>query len=186
MDQNKLLNDCLKGKAAAQRELYVHFAHAMLGLCYRYTKSMADAEDILQEGFIKVFKNLHQFRGSGELGAWIRKIMVNTAINYLKNQSRYQYDLSFAETNLHPVSDQGPEMILNAKELADLIRQLPIGYQTIFNLHAVEGYSHVEIGNILGINDGTSRSQYARARALLISWITKNYLDNKTGVYARK
>jgi RNA polymerase sigma-70 factor (ECF subfamily) len=186
MDQNKLLKDCLKGKAAAQRELYMHFAHAMLGLCYRYTKSMADAEDILQEGFIKVFKNLHQFKGSGELGAWIRKIMVNTAINYLKNQSPYQYDLSFAETNLHPVSDQGPEMILNAKELADLIRQLPTGYQTIFNLHAVEGYSHVEIGNILGINDGTSRSQYARARALLISWITKNYLDNKTGIYARK
>jgi len=186
MDQNKLLKDCLKGKAAAQRELYAHFAHMMLGLCYRYTKSMADAEDILQEGFIKVFKNLHQFRGSGELGAWIRRIMVNTAINYLKNQSRYQHDLSFAETSLHPVSEEGPEMILNAKELADLIRQLPTGYQTIFNLHAVEGYSHVEIGNILGINDGTSRSQYARARSLLISWITKNYLDNKTGIYARK
>lgn len=186
MDQNKLLNDSLKGKAAAQRELYAHFANAMLGLCYRYTKSMADAEDVLQEGFIKVFKNLHQYNGSGELGAWVRKIMVNTAINYLKNEARYQYDLSFAEKSLHPVSDEGPELILNAKELADLIRQLPIGYQTIFNMHAVEGYSHVEIGKILGIHEGTSRSQYARARALLISWITRNYLDNKTDMYARK
>jgi RNA polymerase sigma-70 factor (ECF subfamily) len=186
MDQTKLLSDCLKGKPSAQRELYVHFAQAMLGLCYRYTKSMADAEDVLQEGFIKVFKNLHNYNGSGELGAWIRRIMVNTAINYLKSESRYQYGLSFTEKGLHPVSDENPELVLNAKELADLIRQLPIGYQTIFNMHAVEGYKHVEIGKILGIHEGTSKSQYARARALLISWITKNSLDNKTGMYVRK
>jgi RNA polymerase sigma factor (sigma-70 family) len=186
MDQNELLNECLKGNASAQRALYSHFAHAMLGLCYRYTKSMDDAEDVLQEGFIKVFKNLHQFNGSGELGAWVRRIMVNTAINYLKSESRYQYDLSFVEKNLHPVSDENPELILNAKEIADLIRQLPAGYQVIFNLHAVEGYKHVEIGRILGIHEGTSKSQYARARALLISWITKNSVENKTGIYARK
>ena len=186
MDYNKLVNDCLKKETAAQRELYAHFANAMLGVCYRYTKSMTDAEDVLQEGFIKVFRNLHQYKGSGELGGWIRRIMVNTAINYLKNQSRYQYDLSFTDSSLHPVSDESPEIMLNAKELAELIRQLPTGYQTIFNMHAVEGYSHVEIGKILGINEGTSRSQYARARALLISWVTKNSLDNKTGIYARK
>jgi RNA polymerase sigma factor (sigma-70 family) len=186
MDHNKLVNDCLKGETAAQRELYTLFANAMLGVCYRYTKSITDAEDVLQDGFIKVFKNLHQYKGAGELGGWIRKIMVNTAINYLKSQSRYQYDLSFADNSLHPVSDNNPEIILNAKELADLIRQLPTGYQTIFNMHAVEGYSHVEIGKILGINEGTSRSQYARARTLLISWIEKNSVDNKRGKYARK
>jgi RNA polymerase sigma-70 factor (ECF subfamily) len=95
--------------------------------------------------------------------------MVNTAINYLKSQDRYQYDLSFVEKNLHPVSDENPELLLNAKELADLIRQLPIGYQTIFNMHAVEGYKHSEIGKILGIHEGTSKSQYARARSLLIT-----------------
>jgi RNA polymerase sigma factor (sigma-70 family) len=186
MDQKKLLNDCLRGKASAQHELYTHFANGMLGVCYRYTKSMADAEDVLQEGFIKVFKNLHQFNGTGELGAWIRRIMVNTAINYLKSTERYQYDLSFTEINLHPVSEDNPELILNAKELADLIRQLPVGYQTIFNMHAVEGYKHAEIGKILGIHEGTSKSQYARARALLIGWITSNSKDNKTGIYARK
>jgi RNA polymerase sigma factor (sigma-70 family) len=186
MDQNKLLNDCLRGKASAQRELYAYFAHSMLGLCYRYTKSMSDAEDVLQEGFIKVFKNLHQFSGTGELGAWVRRIMVNTAINYLKSESRYQYDLSFTDKSLHLISDENPELILSAKELADLIRQLPIGYQTIFNMHAVEGYTHVEIGKILGIHEGTSKSQYARARALLITWISKNSLDSKTDMYARK
>lgn len=117
-----MLNDCIKGKTYAQRELYALFSKAMLGLCYRYTKSMADAEDVLQEGFIKVFKNLHQYKGSGELGAWVRRIMVNTAINYLKNESRYQYDLSFPETTMHPVSDDNPELILHVKELADLIK----------------------------------------------------------------
>jgi RNA polymerase sigma factor (sigma-70 family) len=186
MNHSQLLHDCLKGKASAQRELYNLFARPMLGLCYRYTKSMSDAEDVLQEGFIKVFKNLHQFSGSGELGAWIRRIMVNSAINYLKKESRYQYDFSFSDTNLHPVSDDNPELILHAKELADLIRQLPTGYQTIFNMRAVEGYSHVEIGCMLGIHEGTSKSQYARARALLISWITRNSLDQKTGIYARR
>lgn len=185
MDYHQLVKDCLKGVAASQRELYEHFARGMLGVCYRYTKSMTDAEDVLQEGFIMVFKNLHQFKFEGELGGWIRRIMVNTAINYLKKQSRYQTDLLFTDIVMHPVSNDDPAVALNTKELAELIRQLPPGYQTIFNLHAVEGYSHVEIGRILGINEGTSRSQYARARALLITWINKTSAGTKTETYAR-
>lgn len=185
MDYQKLVKDCLKGKPEAQQQLYNDFAEYMLGVCYRYTKSMPDAEDAMQEGFVKVFTNLHQYKQQGELGAWIRRIMVNTTINYMKKQSRYQADLSFGDINLHPVSGDDPQVQMNAKELADLIRQLPVGYQTIFNLHAVEGYSHVEIGKILGIQEGTSRSQYARARALLITWIKKNSLENKSEAYAR-
>jgi len=119
------------------------------------------------------------------LGAWIRRIMVNTAINFLKQQSRTRVDLSFSETNLHPVATDNPEVSMSVKELAELIRQLPTGYQTIFNLHAVEGYTHVEIGELLGIHEGTSRSQYARARALLVSWIKKNVVEQKTAVYAK-
>ena len=186
MEQLKLVKDCLEGKSSAHRELYTQYASGMLGLCYRYTKSMEDAEDILQEGFIKVFRNLHQYRGDGDLGAWIRRIMVNTAINYLKSQSRYQYELSYNSKSLHPVSSDNPDIRLNAKDLADLIRQLPIGYQTIFNLYAVEGFKHGEIGKILGISEGTSKSQYARAKALLVAWLTKNSLDNQTELYARK
>lgn len=185
MDYRQLVKDCERGNAAAQKQLYEHFAGTMLGICYRYTKSMADAEDVLQEGFIMVFKNLHQFSFSGELGGWIRRIMVNTAINYLKKHSRYQTDLLFPDGVLHPVSNDDPEISMSTKELAELIRQLPPGYQAIFNLHAVEGYSHVEIGKILGINEGTSRSQYARARALLISWIKKTSAINKNETYAR-
>src|ERR1700749_4266483 len=179
MDHRELVNDCLRGDAVAQRRLYDAFAGSMLAICYRYSKSMVDAEDVLQEGFIMVFKNLHQFSFSGELGGWIRRIMVNTAINYLKKNSRYQTELLFTETVLHPVSDDDPEVLLSTKELAELIRQLPPGYQAIFNLHAIEGYTHVEIGKILGIKEGTSRSQYARARALLISWINKYPAANK-------
>ena len=186
MDYYKLVRDTLKLKPEAQRQLYEHFAQQMLGVCFRYTKSISDAEDILQEGFVKVFKHLHQYNFEGEFGAWIRKIMVNTALNYLKKNKRYRYDLSFEELVLHPVSADDPEVKLQAKELTELIRQLPTGFQTIFNLHAVEGYSHVEIAAMLGITDGTSRSQYARARALLIEWIEKFSLEIKPENYARK
>jgi len=188
MNEQQLVRDCLKGKAAAQRSLYEQFAAQMLGVCYRYTKSVQDAEDVLQEGFVKVFQYLGQFRGEGDLGAWIRRIMVTTAINYLKKNSKYQYDLSFSAEDksfLHPVSPDNPAITLDAKQLADLIRQLPPGYQTIFNLHAVEGFSHVEISAMLGIHEGTSRSQYARARSLLITWLQKESEPSKITRYAR-
>jgi RNA polymerase sigma factor (sigma-70 family) len=186
MDYSKLVSDCLKCKIDAQRQLYEQFAPAMLGVCFRYTKSIADAEDVLQDGFVKVFKHLGKYKFEGELGGWIRKIMVNTALNYLKTNKKYQYDLSFDEMTLHPVSSDDPLIKLQTKELSELIRQLPTGFQTIFNLHAVEGYSHVEIASMLGISDGTSRSQYARARALLIEWIEKYSLKVQSEQYGRK
>ena len=186
MDERKLVKDCLKGLPQAQRQLYDCFAQTMLGICYRYTKSIADAEDVLQEGFIKVFTNLQQYRFEGELGAWIRQVMVRTALNYLKKNKRYSNELSYDEINLHPVSEDNPVMLLQAKDLADLIRQLPTGYQAIFNLHAIEGFTHVEIGAMLGINEGTSRSQYARARALLISWLENKNAEVKQHRYAGK
>lgn len=186
MDYNKLVADCLKFRPEAQRQLYEHFAPAMLGICFRYTKSLADAEDVLQEGFIKVFSRLGQYRHEGDIGAWIRRVMVNTALNYLKKNRKYQYDLSFEEMVLHPVSVDDPAVSLHTKELAELIRQLPTGFQLIFNLHGIEGYSHIEIAAMLGITDGTSRSQYSRARALLIKWIDKFSLEDKSENYAKK
>ncbi len=186
MDQYRLVKECLKGKPQAQRQLYDQYASVMLGVCYRYTRSMRDAEDVLQEGFIKVYNHLGQFKHEGDLGAWIRRIMVNTALNYLKKNRRYQEEMYFTEEYLHPVVEEDPAVRMHAKELADLIRQLPQGYQVIFNLHAVEGYTHVEIGEMLGISDGTSRSQYARARNLLITWIDKHSSEKKKAIYAGK
>ncbi len=185
-DYHQLLKDCLKLKPDAQKKLYDHFASSMLGVCFRYTKSLNDAEEVMQEGFIKVFTRLKQFKGEGELAGWIRKIMVNTALNYLKTNQKYRYDLSFDEAPLHMVSTENPEVNLQTKELAELIRQLPTGFQTIFNMHAVEGYKHVEIASMLGINEGTSRSQYARARVLLIEWIEKFSLKDQNGHYGTK
>ena len=153
MDEHQLVKSCLKGKPAAQKELYDRFAEQMLGVCYRYTKSLTDA---------------------GPVGAWIRRIRVTTAQIFLKKHSRYRTELSFVNNDaLTPVVVNDAEVKMTARELAELIRQLPTGYQTIFNLHAVEGFTHVEIGSMLGISDGTSRSQYARARSLLISWVEK-------------
>lgn len=186
MDYNKLVKETLRSKPEAQRHLYEHFAKQMLVICFRYTKSIADAEDILQEGFVKVFKNLHQYNFEGELGAWIRKVMVTTALNYLKKNKRYQYNLSFEKLALHPISTDNPEINIDTKQLVELIRQLPTGFQTIFNLHAVEGYSHVEIAAMLGISEGTSRSQYARSRALLIEWLNISSSETKQGIYERK
>lgn len=187
MDERQLVKDCLKGKPEAQRQLYDLYARSMLGVCYRYTKSLRDAEDVLQEGFVKVFFGLGQFKHEGELGAWIRRIMVNTALNFLKRNRKYRSEMFFVEQPLHPVADDNPVVNLQAKDLADLVRQLPHGYQTIFNLHAVEGYSHVEIGEMLGISDGTSRSQYARARGLLISWLEElSEEEQKKSSYAGK
>ncbi|MDB5193211.1 MAG: polymerase, sigma-24 subunit, subfamily [Segetibacter sp.] len=185
MTNSQLLKDCLKGKALAQKQLYEEYAPSMLGICFRYTKSLQDAEDVLQEGFVRAFKFLHQYTGEGELGGWLRRIMVNTALNYLKQSKKYQNDLLFNKAQMHPISYDDPEVKLNAKELAELIRQLPTGYQTIFNLYAIEGFSHVEIGQMLGVSESTSRSQYMRARQLLITWL-KIADGNKNVKYAKK
>jgi RNA polymerase sigma factor (sigma-70 family) len=179
----KLIESCLRGEEAAQKALYDTYVKQMMGVCYRYTKSVEDAEDILQEGFIRVFKNLDQYKGEGELGAWIRKIMVNVALNFLKKHQVYRDELLIREEHLHPVSDADPYVSLQTKELIQLVRQLPAGYQAIFNLYAVEGYTHVEIGKLMGISEGTSRSQYMRARNLLISWIEKYSGESKKANY---
>lgn len=186
MDYGQLVKDCIKQKPAAQEQLYRHFAPLMLGVCYRYTKSVHDAEDVLQEGFIKVFTHIADYSATGELGAWIRRIMVNTALNYLKKNKKYRAEMVFTEAPLHPVTDLDPQVELDAKELAELIRQLPTGFQTIFNLYAIEGYTHVEIGQMLGISEGTSKSQYARARYLLMEWIENISSSSKKQHYAGK
>ncbi len=186
MDNTALVKACLKKHVAAQQQLYQLFAPTMLGVCYRYTKSIQDAEDVLQEGFVKVFMYLHTYKQTGQLGAWIRRIMVTTALNYLKKHKKYRQEMSFAEMPLHPISDTNPQLTLQGKELADLIRQLPTGYQTIFNLYAIEGFNHIEIGQMLGISEGTSKSQYARARYLLIEWINKTSIIQPQQQYGSK
>lgn len=184
MNIQALVIACLKGNAHAQKQLYDAFAAQMMGVCYRYTKSVEDAEDVLQEGFIKVFQHLKQYEGKGELGGWIRKIMVNTALASLKENTAYSTDMLLSEEHMHPVSDDNPDIHIQTKELIEMIRQLPSGYQTVFNLYAIDGYTHAEIGKLLGIGEGTSRSQYMRARMLMINWLKQKPGEYKTSSYA--
>lgn len=139
----------------------------MLGVCYRYADSREEAEDFLQEGFISVFRKLEQWKAEGELGAWIRRIMVNTSLNGIKARHRLTESLNVIPLDNASYHSVAQEPLLT-NELMELIHQLPIGYKTVFNLYAIEGYSHEEIAGMLEIKASTSRSQYARARELLL------------------
>ena len=192
MDTENLIKECRRGNLYAQKQLYDQFAEQMLGVCFRYTRQLEDAEDVLQDGFVKVFKNIHQFRQDGPLGAWIRKIMVNTALNYLKSHARYSRELFVGDVaeSLHPVSNDKPaEMLeskLSAMQIALLIQKLPVGYQTVFNLHALDGYAHADIAEMLGIRETTSRTQYFKARKVLMEWMEREGDSiTKSGHHAR-
>ncbi len=178
MQNEELIKACRNGERAAQKRLYDAYAPQMMGVCYRYAQSLQEAEDMLQDAFIRVFSNLDQFRSEGEPGAWIRRIVVNCAINAIRKQKMQISSWDNQPEELHPITDTDPEIKLDAKELADLIQKLPDGYRIVFNLHAVEGYTHEEIGKVLGIKPASSRSQYLRARALLAKQV--NVLQQKS------
>jgi RNA polymerase sigma-70 factor (ECF subfamily) len=167
MTEQLLLAGCLKNNAASQEALYNRFSPKMLGVCYRYAKSREDAEDMLQEGFIKVFTQIHQYRNEGALEGWIRRIIVHTCINILKKNKKFSDSVDLIHANsLYIKADMIPT-IMQAKQVVECIRLLPLGYRTVLNLYAIEGYSHKEIGAILDIEESTSRSQYTRAKAVL-------------------
>ena len=167
MTDEELVKGCVENKPLAQRTLYERFSRKMMGVCLRYADGRDEAEDILQNGFIKVFENIESFKGSGSLEGWIRKIMVNTALNnYRQNKAgRLKVDLDAVEYMLP--SDNQVSGTLDVKELMKTIQQLPAGFRTVFNLFAIEGYSHKEIAEQLNISEGTSKSQYSRARMYL-------------------
>jgi RNA polymerase sigma factor (sigma-70 family) len=166
-NEKEIVENCCKGKREAQKALYDHFAPKMLALCFRYCDSLEEAEDLLQEGFIKVFRYIGTFQGKGSVESWIRKIMVNTALNYLKKiaEYRFQGDLDELPESLQPESEVNNH--LEVKEMFDLIRTLPPGYRTVFNLFEIEGFSHKEIADTLGISVNTSKSQLLKAKRML-------------------
>jgi RNA polymerase sigma-70 factor (ECF subfamily) len=170
----QLIEACKKGDRSAQEALYNRFASKMMGICMRYAGDHDLAADMLQEGFIKVFRYLHQFRGEGSAEGWIRRIMVNTALAHLRKQKALQYKVPLSEAD-ECSEDETATPSMNADDLMELVQQLPDGYRTVFNLYAIEGYEHQEIAEMLGISEGTSKSQVARARR----WLKKNlqYLE---------
>ena len=173
MTEEQLIKSCIREEAASQKELFKHYSSRMFGVCLRYARNREDAEDILQDAFIKVFDKLDQFKFQGSFEGWIRKIVVNTALKKY-TVLRYSKEISGYEIKDNKESTMDPSAYahLSHKELMNLIMQLPDGYRIIFNLYAIEGYQHDEIAEMLGIQPGTSRSQLVKARAMLQKQIT--------------
>ena len=173
MLEEVLLEGCKKKDAAAQQELYTKYSPKMLSVCYRYAKTREDAEDMLQEGFIKVFTQIHQFESRGSFEGWILRIMVHTCINHLKKNKRFNENIDLLHAESIGIREDFIPATLQAKQVVECIRALPIGYRTVLNLYAIEGYSHKEIGEILDIEESTSRSQFTRAKNLLENMLIK-------------
>ena len=168
MTEEELIRGCIKEEAACQKEVFTRFAGRMLGVCNRYARNSADAEDILQDAFIKIFEKIHQFKFEGSFEGWIRRVVVNTALKKYTLR-RYEKEISGYEIRDRDESAMEPSAYshLTQKELLDLINNLPDGYRMIFNLYVIEGYQHDEIATLLGIQAGTSRSQLVKARTML-------------------
>jgi RNA polymerase sigma factor (sigma-70 family) len=167
MTEELMLSGCLDNVASAQEALYNRFSPRMLGVCYRFARNREDAEDMLQEGFIKVFTQIHQFRNQGALEGWIRRIIVHTCINILKKNKKFSDSVDLIHANSLHLNENDIPSILEAKQVVEAIRKLPMGYRTVLNLYAIEGFSHKDISQMLDIEESTSRSQYTRAKAML-------------------
>jgi RNA polymerase sigma factor (sigma-70 family) len=172
--EQELINGCISNKREYQKLLYQKFSGKMLSICFRYCKNRQESEDILQDGFVKVFKNIDKFQGAGSFEGWIKRIIVNTALEELRKKKRKLIVDDIEEMKFQPESLEKTDSALNAKEIIKLIQALPEGYQLIFNLYVIEGYSHKEIAEMLNINEGTSRSQLSKARTYLQKMVGKN------------
>lgn len=166
MDLEKIIQGCLRGDRISQKQLFDRYSGKMLAVCLRYSRHRMEAEDLLQDGFIKVFTNLEQYKAEGPFEQWVRKIMINNAI---KNCHRKSFQNEFNAGDDLPDSVEEPEVIdkMAETELLNIINELPEGYRMVFNLYAIEGYSHREIADSLQIEESTSRSQLVKARKAL-------------------
>jgi RNA polymerase sigma-70 factor (ECF subfamily) len=173
MDETTLVKECVIGNPRAQRALFDKFASKMLGVCIRYAKDTEQAEDILQDGFVKVFSKLKDFKSEGSLEGWIRRVMVNTALDQIRKNSKMLGDISTDDVAYKLENNDTILENLMAEDLMKMIKSMPDGYRVVFNMFAIEGYSHAEIGDTLGITESTSKSQYSRARAYLRERIEK-------------
>jgi len=169
----QLIQGCRNGERKAQESLYKLYAAKMLGVCMRYATDKMEAEDMLQNGFIKVFNKMNDFRGEGSFEGWVRRIMVHASIEYYRKHHKMMQVVDI--DTAHDVQGVDPlaSSNLGVKDLLALIQQLPPGYRMVFNLYAIEGYSHKEIGEMMTISEGASKSQLSRARTILKEQIAK-------------
>jgi len=166
--QGSILEGCIKGESSAQKKLFDTYSRLLLGVCNRYASSIEEAEDIMQEGFVKIFLNIKDFKGEGSLVAWMRRIMINTAITHYHKMRKHRYHDDLEEVKETRLEDyEWEESEFTSEELFNVIQRMPDGYRMVFNMYALEGYKHREIAEILEIDENTSKSQYSRARRWL-------------------
>ena len=177
VSESDLIQGCINGDRQMQELLYQRFSPKMYTVCLRYSGNTEDARDLLQEGFIKIFKNLSKYRGDGSFEGWIRRIFVNTSIEHFRKKVHLQ---NVTETQERMIEDKEWNVLDNLaeKDIMKMIHELSPGYKAVFNMHVIEGYSHKEIGEMLGINEGTSKSQLARAKMVLKKMLHDRF--NKT------
>jgi RNA polymerase sigma factor (sigma-70 family) len=169
LSEEDLINECIMGNRLAEKQLYETYSHSFFGICLRYAKSREEAEDVLLTGFTSIFENLPSYKKEGSFEGWMKRIIINTAISNFRTNNKYYENTELNEEtqNLTQYNDNQTYHKIEAKEIIKLIQQMPEGYQVIFNLHAIEGYKHTEIGKMLEISEGTSKSQYAKAKKWL-------------------
>ena len=167
MTDEELVNGCVAQDKITQQLLFDRFKRKMMGVCLRYSDRREEAEDIFQNGFVRVFENIKTFKGLGSLEGWVRRIMVNEALTYIRKNKAMKLNVDIDKVEYMLPGGNLISESMNAKDLLNIIQKLPIGFRTVFNLYAIEGYSHKEIAMQLGISEGTSQSQYARARVHL-------------------
>jgi RNA polymerase sigma factor (sigma-70 family) len=175
----EIIYKCREGNSRAQTALYNLFSSKMYGVCLRYAKDSADAEDILQDGFLRVFTKIDQFEFKGSFEGWMRRIMVNTALEKFRKQDRLS---PVEEMKVYESTEYGEETLssIAAGDLMRIIQELPPRYRMVFNLFAIEGYSHQEIGEMMNISEGTSKSNLSRARVILQKSVEENFgMDKK-------
>ncbi len=172
-----LINDCIGGNRKSQKQLYDTYAGKMFAVCLRYSKNQMDAEDILQDGFVKLFNNLHRFRGEGSFDGWVRRIFVNTAIEHIRRKQMVTSDSEVLENSLADKYKTALDNLFE-KDLLKSANQLSDGYKTVFNMYAVEGFSHKEIADKLGITESTSKSQFSRAKAILRNMLVGKFSND--------
>jgi RNA polymerase sigma factor (sigma-70 family) len=165
--EQHIIDGCKKGDRKAQEELYRKYKGPLFGICLRYARDYQEAEDILQEGFIAVYRDLYQYRPTGSFNGWLRRVVVNTALQHIRRSKKL-----FPVIDIHGIADNQESnedffAALHAKALIQMVQQLPDGYRAVFNLYVIEGYSHAEIAKMLEINESTSKSQLSRAKAVL-------------------
>jgi RNA polymerase sigma factor (sigma-70 family) len=175
VSEAEILKGCIENNRLAQKRLYEHFYGRMMGVCMRYASHKEQATEMLNMGFFKVFKTLESFaEKGGNLEAWIYRIMVNNAIDCLRAEARHQHSdidsisYNYAEDHVNVIAE------LNAEQILEYVNQLPVSYRTVFNLYVMEGHNHREIGELLGISEGTSKSNLAKARMKLQKMINDN------------